>query len=164
MLPVFFVRSRGLSKLYNRLFTPLLAKYGLTQTEADILMFLANNPGYDTAHDIVEQRHLAKSHISSGVEALAGRGLLERYQHEGNRKTIHLRLTEAASPIIKEGRCLQKRYGRLLFAGLSKSEIHQLMRLLDHVAQNVDAALEQDGSLLPPASKQGSACTNLRPI
>lgn len=148
MLPAFFVRSRGLSKLYHRLFAPLLATYGLTQTEADILLFLANNPEYDTAHDIVEQRHLAKSHISAGVEALAGRGLLERYQREGNRKTIHLHLTEAASPIIKEGRSQQQRYGRLLFAGLSKSEIRQLMRLLDHVAQNVDTALGQDGEFL----------------
>lgn len=161
MLPAIFVRSRGLSKLYNRLFAPLLAKYGLAQTEADILLFLANNPEYDTAHDIVEQRHLAKSHISAGVEVLAARGLLERCQHEGNRKTIHLRLTKAAAPIIKEGRSLQRRYGRLLFAGLSSEEVRQLMRLLDRVAQNVDAALEQDGMPLPPAAGKDKPCTNL---
>ena len=148
MLPAFFVRSKGLGKLYNRLFSPLLAKYGLTQTEADILMFLANNPGYDTAHDIVERRHLAKSHISSGVDALAARGLLERYQREGNRKTIHLRLTEAAQPIIEEGRVLQERYTGLLMAGLTKAEVRQLQRLLDRVAQNVDAALTRTAEFL----------------
>ncbi len=157
MLPAFFARSRGLSKLYSRLFMPLLVKYEMAQTEADILLFLANNPQYDTAHDIVEQRHLAKSHISAGVEALADRGLLERYQREGNRKTIHLRLTEAALPIVKEGRSLQRRYGRLLFAGMSKDEIRQLMGLLDRVAQNVDAALEQDTGFSPPAAKKDKA-------
>jgi MarR family transcriptional regulator for hemolysin len=72
MLPAFFIRSRGLGKLYARLFTPLLEEWGLTQTEADILLFLANNPGYDTARDMAEKRHLAKSHISAGIEALAG--------------------------------------------------------------------------------------------
>ncbi len=73
------------------------------------------------------------------------------------RATIHLRLTEAALPIVKEGRSLQRRYGRLLFAGMSKDEIRQLMGLLDRVAQNVDAALEQDTGFSPPAAKKDKA-------
>ena len=71
MLPVFFIRSQGLRKLYCGLFTSMLESWGLTQLEADILLFLANNPEYDTARDIVEVRHLAKSHVSAGIEALA---------------------------------------------------------------------------------------------
>ena len=43
MIPAFLVRSRGLGKLYNRLFLPLLDRYGLTQAEADILLFLASD-------------------------------------------------------------------------------------------------------------------------
>ena len=82
MLPTFFIRSQGIRKLYCSLFTPLLERRGLTQLEMDILLFLANNPEYDTARDIVEKRHLAKSHVSVGVDALAGRGLLERQLRE----------------------------------------------------------------------------------
>ena len=144
MLPAFFIRSRGLGKLYARLFTPLLEEWGLTQTEADILLFLANNPGYDTARDMAEKRQLAKSHISAGIEALAGRGLLERSWQEGNRKTIHLRLTAAADPIVEEGRALQRRYGELLFRGFTQEEICRLSRWLDRVTENVDAALEEE--------------------
>ena len=144
MRPAFFIRSRGLGKLYARLFTPLLEEWGLTQTEADILLFLANNPGYDTARDMAEKRHLAKSHISAGIEALAGRGLLERSLQEGNRKTIHLRLTAAADPIVEEGRALQRRYGELLFRGFTQEEICRLSRWLDRVTENVDAALEEE--------------------
>ena len=144
MLPAFFIRSRGLGKLYARLFTPLLEEWGLTQTDADILLFLANNPGYDTARDMAEKRHLAKSHISAGIEALAGRGLLERSWQEGNRKTIHLRLTAAADPIVEEGRALQRRYGELLFRGFTQEEICRLSRWLDRVTENVDAALEEE--------------------
>ena len=90
MLPAFFTRSQGLRKLYCGLFTPMLERHGLTQLEVDILLFLANNPAYDTARDIVEKRHLAKSHVSVGVDALAARGMLDRRKREGNRKTIHL--------------------------------------------------------------------------
>ena len=49
MLPALFTRSQGLRKLYGNLCAPLLARYGLTQLELDIILFLANNPEYDTA-------------------------------------------------------------------------------------------------------------------
>ena len=141
MLPAFFIRSRGVVKLYNSLFEPLLEKYQLTQLEIDILLFLANNPPYDTARDIVEKRHLAKSHVSAGVESLASRGLLERFRQAGNRKTIHLRLTAQAAPIVEEGRAVQARYGQLLLAGFSDQEREQMFRFLERVGENVDAAL-----------------------
>ena len=143
MLPAFFLRSRGMEKLYSALFSPLLERCGLTQLEADILMFLANNPEYDTARDIVEKRRLAKSHVSVGVDALAERGLLERRRQEGNRKTIHLRLTAAAAPIVEEGRAVQRRYGECLLSGFTQEGRRQLARLMDRVAENVDAALAE---------------------
>lgn len=141
MLPSFLIRSRGMMKLYNGLFGALLERYQLTQLEADILLFLANNPPFDTARDIVEKRHIAKSHVSAGVESLAGRGLLERFQQDGNRKTIHLRLTEASAPIVEEGRAVQAQYGRLMLAGFSEEEQELLFRFLKRVGENVDAAL-----------------------
>lgn len=141
MLPAFFTRSQGIRKLYCGLFTPLLERRGLTQLEVDILLFLANNPAYDTARDIVEKRHLAKSHVSVGVDALAGRGFLTRQMREGNRKTIHLVLTEAAAPVIEEGRAVQRQYGELLLAGFTEEERRELFRLLEKAGGNVDAAL-----------------------
>ena len=141
MLPAFFIRSQGIRKLYSSLFTPMLERRGLTQLEVDILLFLANNPAWDTARDIVERRHLAKSHVSVGIDALAGRGLLARQMREGNRKTIHLVLTEAAAPIVEEGRAVQRQYGELLLAGFAEEEREELFRLLDRIGENVDAAL-----------------------
>ncbi len=145
MLPAFFIRSRGVVKLYNSLFDALLEKYQLTQLEIDILLFLANNPPFDTARDIVEKRHLAKSHVSAGVESLASRGLLERSRLDGNRKTIHLRLTEQAAPVIEEGRAVQLRYARLLLNGFTDQEREQLFHFLERVGKNVDTALAAGG-------------------
>lgn len=149
MLPALFTRSRGLIKLYNGLFVPVLEQYGLTQLEMDILLFLANHPPFDTARDIVEKRHLAKSHVSAGVESLVRRGLLERSRTEDNRKTIHLRLTEKAAPVIADGRSVQARYGQLLLDGFSSQEREQLFRFLARVGENVDAALRAAGNRLP---------------
>ena len=139
MLPPIFTRSRGLGKLYGQMFVPVLEQWMLTQLEADILLFLANNP----ARDIVERRYIAKSHVSMGVESLARRGLLRRDTRPGNRKTIHLRLTEAAGPIVEAGRAVQARYGQALLAGFTDRERETLMALLNRVAENVDAALAE---------------------
>lgn len=143
MLPAFFLRSRSMEKLYGGLFAPLLERHGLTQLEMDILLFLANNPACDTARDIVEKRRLAKSHVSVGVEALTARGLLERLRQGGNRKTIHLRLTAAAAPIVEEGRVVQRGYGERLLAGFTEEDRRQLEHLMDRVAENVEAALKE---------------------
>ena len=141
MLSAFFLRSQGLRKLYGQLFAPLLSQLGLTQLEMDILLFLANNPGKDTARDIVELRHLAKSHVSAGVESLAERGLLERYYQPGNRKVIHLRLLPAAEEMVEAGWEVQRRYEGVLFQNFTLEERRQLDELLERIAGNVDAAL-----------------------
>ena len=148
VLPAFFLRSQGLRKLYGQLFAPLLSQLGLTQLEMDILLFLANNPGKDTARDIVELRHLAKSHVSAGVESLAERGLLERYYQPGNRKVIHLRLLPAAEEMVEAGREVQRRYAGILFRDFTPEERRQLYALLERIAGNVDAALAD-----PPVQK-----------
>lgn len=133
--------AQGVKKLYQALFAPLLAQWGLTQTEADILMFLANHPAFDTARDMVEKRHLAKSHISAGVEALAARGLIERWYQNGNRKTIHLRPTDAAAAIIQAGRAIQERFIALLMEGFTGAETAWFQQMLCRIAQNAETAL-----------------------
>ena len=128
-------------KLYGAILFPLLERYGLTQTEADVLLFLVNNPAHDTARDMAEHRHLAKSHVSVSVEALVQRGLIERFYQNGNRKTIHLRVTERARPIIEEGLRLQNRFGAAMVAGFSEQEILQLDALLSRIRRNIENAL-----------------------
>ncbi len=144
MLPAFLTRSQGMRKLYSRMLTPLLERYQLTQLEMDILLFLANNPEHDTARDMVELRHLAKSHVSVGVDSLVRRGLVERFFQAGNRKVIHLRLLPAAAELVAAGRDVQRQYGEALLAGFSPEEREELTRLLERIGDNVAAALEQE--------------------
>ena len=64
----YFTHARTLELLYHKLQSPVLARYQMTQIELDVLLFLANHPGLDTAKDIVEIRRLTKSHVSAAVE------------------------------------------------------------------------------------------------
>ena len=63
--------SQQLKKFYAKQFIPLIQKSRLSMRELDVLLFLANNPDYDTARDIAEFRSLAKSQVSQAVELLA---------------------------------------------------------------------------------------------
>lgn len=147
MLFSYFTRSLGMKKLYGRLFEPLLTQYALTQLEMDILLFLSNHPGWDTARDIVELRHLSKSQVSAGIEHLAARGLLERRHLNGNRKTIHLRLMPAAGEIVRRGQAVLKQYASLLVADFSEEEKNQLNFLLNRITQNVQCALSKQNDV-----------------
>ena len=72
---------------------------------------------------------------------MVDRGFLERQRRDGNRKIIHLRLTEAAAPVIRYGRAVQRRYGQLLLAEFTEEERRELFRLLEKLGKNVESAL-----------------------
>ena len=57
-------------QLYSRKIGESASRYGVSKTEADILLFLCNNPGFDTARDIVNIRGIAKSYVSKSIEIL----------------------------------------------------------------------------------------------
>lgn len=97
---------------YTGLIDPVCKKYGLTQMEFNILLFLANNPEFDTAAQITKKRAFTKSHVSMSVRSLEERGLLTGEYYGADRRTIHLKLTDAAAPMVSDGKNVQKRAAR----------------------------------------------------
>ena len=59
-------------------FLPVLERTGITMREVHVLLFLANNPDYDTARDITVLRGISKSQVSQAVDLLAAEGFLTR--------------------------------------------------------------------------------------
>ena len=51
----------------DRQFQPLLEEMDLTMREVHVLLFLANNPDYDTARDITVLRGISKSQVSQAA-------------------------------------------------------------------------------------------------
>ncbi len=145
MLLEFFSYKQNFYRLYRQMFSPLLETYHLTQMEMDILLFLTNNPEYDTAADIVNVRHLAKSHVSSSVEKLVQKGYLARFFHPGDRKRIHLKCLPAAQEVIQAGKQTQHLFFTLLFQNISRQDIQTLFDTLRTLNQNVNDAYRQLG-------------------
>ena len=124
-------------KGYARLLEPICKKWDLTRNELDVILFLANNPEYDRAADIVNHRGLSKSHVSLSVSNLESRGLLRRIADPADRRTVHLRLTEKAEPIMEEGCRVQKQFMDYLHQGVTQEQLELMRLFVERVYENI---------------------------
>ena len=124
-------------KGYARLLDPICKKYDLTRNELDVLLFLANNPSYDRAVDIVQNRGLSKSHVSLSISNLERRGLLTRTEDPNDRRTIHLALTDSAREVTEAGQMAQKRFFSYLHQGVTQEQIQLMVEFAQRVSENI---------------------------
>ncbi len=136
---------RRIIKLYDNMLKPVCDRYGLVPIEATIISFLQNNPGRDTAADIVELRMLAKSNVSQAVESLIQKSLMQRQQDTEDRRRIHLSLTAEVQPITKDIEAVREAFRKQIFRGFTKEEQQQFSRFNDRIAENTRIAMEGDG-------------------
>ena len=109
------------------------------RNELDVMLFLLNNPGLDRAADIVSRRGIAKSHVSQSVGILEEKGFLRRCEDSADRRTVRLKLTEAAMPIAREGQEAQKRFFARIHRNVSGEELAFLRDLMQRVRDNIVA-------------------------
>lgn len=128
-----------LKRAYDTYILEMLDTFHMTKLEIDILGFLANNPDYDTAKDIELVRQFKKSNISTAVDALLHKGMITKIQDEEDRRVMHLKLMEEATPIVKKIQSVQETFFKQIFQGISKLEMEQyfttFMKMIDNASQ-----------------------------
>jgi len=129
-------------KFYTRRFAALLEQSQLSMREMDILLFLINNPGYDTARDITEYRGISKSQVSQAVDLLYAEGLLHRTADESDRRIIHLSLTKEGLPLAMAAQAVQNACAQDLLFGLTQAQQEQLKYMLNVVLDNGERLAE----------------------
>lgn len=144
MLAQFWEHQSALKNLYSHYINPLCQKYDLNRTEMDILLFLANNPQFDTATSIVEHKGLSKSHVSTSLRSLEENGYLQTAYLGGNRRTVHLKLLDKAHDIVSEGQQAQLLYVNILFGNFSDEEKEEMIHLTGKMTDNVQKHLGKD--------------------
>ena len=126
---------KKLAAAYNAVCKPLCRELNIPQTAFDILMFLANNPDYSTAGDIVNL-------VSVNVEKLAKDGYIERTNIEGDRRKIRLSLTEKAQPIVGRGKQLQQSFFNMLFENTTDEMKKNFTETVGIIDRNLDEMLK----------------------
>ncbi len=128
--------SDNTRKAYEKMCEPLCRKFQLPQTAFDILMFLANNPQYHTASDIVQIRKIKANLVSFHVEKLVQEGMLERRSLPEDRRKIILVCTPKSQPITKQGREMQQTFIHAVTAGIHKEDLQMIRETINRIGSN----------------------------
>ena len=141
----FWDKQKTITSYYELLSGRVCDRYGLTQMEYDILMFLHNNPQHNTAAEIVKVRKSTKSHVSISLKNLENKGLVERIQSETNKKHIEIVLLDKAELIVEAGINAQKEFAQDVLSGLTEEEKRMCINVFNKICNNAEEHLkEQD--------------------
>lgn len=141
LLSEFWTNQSLIKALYTQCVEPVCNKHNLTRMELDILLFLANNPQFDSAADIIEKKHFTKSHVSTSVRSLEQKGFLCKSYAPSNHKTLHLSLCKTASDAIADGQAAQQTFLNILFEGFSAEEHSKLQQFFSRISSNISTHL-----------------------
>lgn len=145
MIPLnLWEHQNAIKTLYAKCVEEVCISHKITRMELDILLFLANNPCYDTATDIVEIRYLAKSQVSSSVKLLEAGGYLRKEYTSSNKKTAHLKICDAAEDIIRDGRKAQEKFLAILHKGFTREEMYHIKQYFDQILNNINTYLKRE--------------------
>ena len=137
-----FSHANKMTQAYHVMLAPLCREAGMPPLAMDILLFLANNPTYKTASDIVEVRHIKANLVSVNVDKLVHEGLLTRRPVPNDRRKTELLCTEKAQPIIQRGRALQEAFFDRLLNGIDEARLNVFYGTLEQMGRNLDEILE----------------------
>lgn len=132
-----------LLRCYDETCKVFCREQGIPQTSFDILMFLANNPAYKTARDIVEVRGLKANLVSIHIDRLEQEGYLTRSTVAGDRRKRELHLTPEAAPIVRAGREMQQRFFAALEQDISQEQKQTIHQVLEIMHRNINQLLEE---------------------
>ena len=133
-----FANAARFTDAYHAVIAPLCEKTQLPPAAVDILLFLANNPGHDTAAAVCRMRGLKPGIVSFHVDRLVTEGYLLRQGVPGDRRKTMLLCTEKAAPIIAQGRVLQHSFAEQLASGLSEEDLEHFRRCIAAFDRNIE--------------------------
>ena len=139
----FWDKHKTITSYYELLSGEVCERYELTQMEYDILMFLHNNPQFNTAAEIVKVRKSTKSHVSTSLKSLENNGLIRRIQSEDNKKHIEIVLLDKAEIIVEAGLNMQKQFAQNVLNGLTEEEIHMCISVFNKICSNAEKCLKE---------------------
>ena len=128
-------------QLYSRKIGETAALYEISKTEADILLFLCNNPGFDTARDIVNIRGIAKYYVSKSIEILVQKNYLTTSTDLKDRRITHLRLTAEAGTALADLKKAQEEVFILITRDIPEERKKEVRLAFQQIAKNIKEAL-----------------------
>lgn len=134
---------RAVLRLYEKMLRKVCARHQLTGTEADVIGFLHNNPGKDTAADIVELRGLSKGAVSKAVDSLIRKSMLEKIPDKKDRRKQHLCLRSEAQSVREDIESVQEEFWDTVLEGFTAAELEGYEQFKMKLLKNIEQATER---------------------
>lgn len=125
------------------IYEDLAAELKLNQLEIDILLFLHNNPEFNTARDIVTYRGFAKSNVSTAIDSLRQKGYVTVFTDPDSRKLQRLSLVPDKADEISRMRQCQKAEFALAMNGISDKDFQKMQSLIKQMDTNILTAIRE---------------------
>lgn len=122
---------------YDKSITDCALSLGLTKPEADVLLFLANNPDYHVSKDIVLYRGLSKSYVSKALALLKEKGYITFSSDSKDKRYQKITLENNVMESVKKIQSVQKSAIDFLKDGITKEEIETFHKVLDKIFDNL---------------------------
>lgn len=139
-------RSAAFRKVYARISAPELKAYGLSPSEVDILIFLANNPNINTAKEMRPFLQVSKGLIARSLETLLTRGFLRTETDEKDHRRQHIYLETKAQALIAILAKRRQNVEALILEGVSKEQIQTVVQTFDVMNENIMKILEDEAN------------------
>ncbi len=127
-----------LQQVYGEFCQPVCREFGLSQTDLDVLLFLANHPQDNTARDVCEKRLIKKALVSVTVEKLVQLGYLQRQEDCLDRRVQRLAVLEKAQAAVAAGRRTQKAFFHAIYQNMTQEELQTYFRLQQKMVDTIE--------------------------
>lgn len=131
-----------MEKVHKKMCFEAVMEYHFTPNEILVLMFLSNNPDFDTAKDIAYYRNISKGLIAKSVESLAEQGFLILKKDEKDRRKIHLILSEKSQAVVEHIREISKDFQEQLLEGVPEEYLEILDKTSSIMEKNLEKMME----------------------
>ncbi len=129
--------TRRVRELYDEAISRAASECGITKPEADVLLFLYNNPTLNTARDIVYYRGFSKAYVSKAVEPLLHRGYLSQVSDAQDRRKQLLSIS-GGEDMIKKLHRAQEEFMDELTRDIPQSDLDVFQRVSELMNKNAE--------------------------
>lgn len=130
-------------QVYEMKCKPICKELEISQTCFDIIMFLHNNPQYNTASDIVNIRGIKASLVSMNVEKLVNDGYLKREPINNDRRKTKLVITDKSNVIINKGSKIQEDFFGSLLDNISEENKNIFYDTIKQIRKNLNIMMKE---------------------
>lgn len=111
------------------------ADNALNALDAQTLVFIADHPGCGMG-DVARYLNVAMTTMSSAVDRLVKKALVDRHRPEDNRRAVALNANQKGQQVVEDQVAGYREACRMMLRALNPAEQSELIRLSEKIADN----------------------------